>query len=67
MRPDYRYASYDTRYVYAVASDTPLRLDDDLYDSRSMERRLGSSYWSSSPNTVVRAIEREFVRAQPDE
>ena len=67
MRPDYRWASNDTRYIYAVASDTPLRLDDDLYDSRAMERRLGSSYWSSNPNTVVRAIEREFVRAQPDE
>jgi len=67
MRPDYRMASNDTRYIYAVASDTPLRLNDDDYDSRSMQRRLGSSYWSSSPNTIVRAIEREFVRAQPDE
>ena len=67
MRPDYRLASNDTRYIYAVASDTPLRLNDDDYDSRSMQRRLGSSYWSTSPNTVVRAIEREFVRAQPDE
>ena len=67
LRPDYRYASSDTRYIYAVASDTPLRLDDDDYDSRHMQRALGSAYWSSSPNATVRAISREFVRAQPDE
>ena len=67
MRPDYRFSSSDTRYIYAVASDTPLRLDDDDYDSRHMQRALGSAYWSSSPNAAVRAIEREFVRAQPDE
>lgn len=67
MRADYRFASSDTRYIYAVASDTPLRLDDDDYDSRHMQRALGSAYWSSSPNAAVRAIAREFVRAQPDE
>jgi hypothetical protein len=67
LRPDYRFASSDTRYIYAVASDTPLRLDDDDYDSRHMQRALGSAYWSSSPNATVRAISREFVRAQPDE
>jgi hypothetical protein len=67
MRPDYRVASADTRYIYAVASDTPLRLDDDDYDTRHMQRALGSAYWSSSPNATVRAIAREFVRAQPDE
>jgi hypothetical protein len=67
MRPDYRFASSDTRYIYAIASDTPLRLDDDDFDSRHMQRALGSAYWSSSPNATVRAIAREFVRAQPDE
>lgn len=67
MRPDYRYASSETRYIYAVASDTPLRLEDDMYDPRRMERSLGSAYWSSSPNATVRAIAREFVRQQPDE
>lgn len=67
LRPDYRLASSDTRYIYAVASDTPLRLDDDDYDSRHMQRALGSAYWSSSPNATVRAIAREFVRAQPEE
>ena len=67
MRPDYRFTSSDTRYIYAVASDTPLRLDDDDYDARHMQRALGSAYWSSSPNVAVRAIAREFVRAQPDE
>ena len=67
MRPDYRLASSDTRYIYAVASDTPLRLDEDDFDSRHMQRALGSAYWSSSPNATVRAIAREFVRAQPDE
>ena len=67
MRPDYRFASSDTRYIYAVASDTPLRLDDDDYDARHMQRALGAAYWSSSPNVAVRAISREFVRSQPDE
>ena len=67
LHPDYRFASSDTRYIYAVASDTPLRLDDDDYDARHMQRALGSAYWSSSPNATVRAISREFVRAQPDE
>ena len=67
MRPDYRFASSDTRYIYAVASDTPLRLDEDDYNSGHMQRALGSAYWSSSPNAAVRAIAREFVRAQPDE
>lgn len=67
MRPDYRFTSSDTRFIYAVASDTPLRLDDDDYDARHMQRALGSAYWSSSPNVAVRAIAREFVRAQPDE
>jgi hypothetical protein len=67
MRADYRFASSDTRYIYAVASDTPLRLDDDDYDSRHLQRALGSTYWSSNPNATVRAIAREFVRAQPDE
>ena len=67
LRPDYRYASSDTRYIYAVASDTPLRLDDDDYDSRHMQRALGSAYWSSSPNATTHAISREFVRAQPEE
>ncbi|HKN68480.1 MAG TPA: hypothetical protein VJW73_19485 [Gemmatimonadaceae bacterium] len=67
IRPDYRFASSDTRYIYAVASDTPLRLDDDDYNAYHMQRALGSAYWSSSPNVAVRAIQREFVRSQPDE
>lgn len=69
MRYDYdrRFASSDTRYIYAVASDTPLRMTDDDYDRYHLERRLGSTFYSSSPNATVRAISREFVRAQPDE
>jgi hypothetical protein len=69
MRPSYdrRFASSDTRYIYAVASDTPLRIEDEDHDGRHLERRLGSGYYSSSPNATVRAISREFVRAQPDE
>ena len=67
IRPDYRFSSSDTRYIYAVASDTPLRLDDDDYDARHMQRALGAAYWASSPNAAARAISREFVRAQPDE
>jgi hypothetical protein len=69
MRPDYdrRFASSDTRYIYAVASDTPLRLTDEDYDRSRLERRLGSTFWSQSPNATVRAISREFVRVQPDE
>ena len=69
MRYDYdrRFASYDTRYVYAVASDTPLRFEDTDYERWGLERRLGSTFNSTSPNATVRAISREFVRAQPDE
>src|SRR5438105_3580497 len=69
MRYDYdrRFASTDTRYIYAVASDTPLRFDDMDYERGHLERRLGSTFYSSSPNATVRAISREFVRAQPDE
>ena len=65
MRP--RFASNDTRYVYVVGSDTPLLLSDDMYDARYLERRLGSTYWASSPNATAHAISREFVRSQPDE
>lgn len=64
---DRRFASADTRYVYAIASDTPLRISDADYDRAYLERELGSAYWSSSPNVTVRAISREFVRSQPDE
>jgi len=64
---DRRFAYSDTRYIYAVASDTPLRLADGDYDRSHLERRLGSTFYSSSPNATVRAISREFVRAQPDE
>jgi len=69
MRYDFdrRFAYSDTRYIYAVASDTPLRLADGDYDRSHLERRLGSTFYSSSPNATVRAISREFVRAQPDE
>jgi hypothetical protein len=69
MRADYdrRYASNDTRYIYAVGSDTPLRIEDADYDREHMERVLGSAFWSASPNTTVRALSREFVRPQPDE
>jgi hypothetical protein len=64
---DRRFASSDTRYIYAVASDTPLRFADGDYDRSHLERRLGSTFYSSTPNAAVRAISREFVRAQPDE
>jgi hypothetical protein len=64
---DRRFASNDTRYIYAVASDTPLRISDSDYDREYLQRELGAAYWSSSPNVTVRAISREFVRSQPDE
>lgn len=69
MRYDYdrRWASYDTRYIYAVGSDTPLRVEDSDYNTEGLQRRLGSTFYSSSPNATVRAISREFVRGQPDE
>ena len=69
MRPDYdrRFASSDTRYIYAVASDTPLRFTDEDYDRSRLERRLGTTFWSQSPNATVRAISREFLRVQPEE
>ncbi|HEY2378692.1 MAG TPA: hypothetical protein VGH98_22110 [Gemmatimonadaceae bacterium] len=64
---DRRFASYDTRYIYAVASDTPLRFEDSDYERGGLERRLGSTFFASTANVTVRAISREFVRAQPDE
>lgn len=64
---DRRYASDETRYIYAVASDTPLRINDQDYDREYLQRQLGGAYWSSSPNSTVRSISREFVRPQPDE
>jgi hypothetical protein len=69
MRYDYsrRVASADTRYIYAVASDTPLRLSDDDYDRSHLQRVLGSAYWSESPNVTARAISSSYLRAQPDE
>jgi hypothetical protein len=69
MRPenDRRYASSETRYIYAIASDTPLQLSDQDYDRDYLQRQLGSAYWSTSPNVAVRAISREVVRSQPDE
>jgi hypothetical protein len=68
MHADYdrRFASNDTRYIYAVASDTPLRISDQDYDREYLQRELGGAYWSSSPNATVRAISRAFVPAQPD-
>jgi hypothetical protein len=65
MKP--RFVSNDTRYIYAVASDTPLLLSDEDYDARHIERALGSTYYSSNPNATVRAIARQYVRSQPDE
>jgi hypothetical protein len=69
MRYDYdrRFASSETRYIYAVASDAPLRLSDEDYDRRHLERMLGSAYWSQSPNVTVRALSRVYVPAEPDE
>lgn len=69
MRYDYtrRYPASDTRYIYAVASDTPLRIADEDYDHRYLARELGSEYWSENPNATARAISRDFVRSQPDE
>ena len=59
--------AYQPRYVYAVASDMPLRLTDDSYDATYMRRVLGSAYWASNPYAAVRALSRQFVRPQPDE
>lgn len=69
MRYDYarRFASSETRYIYAVASDTPLRITDGDYDREYLQRELGGAYWSSTPNATARAISREFVRPEPDE
>jgi hypothetical protein len=64
---DRRFASNETRYIYTVASDTPLRISDADYDREYLQRELGPAYWSSSPTITVRAISREFVRSQPDE
>ena len=58
----------DTRYIYAVGVRHAAALRRrGLRSLGRLERRLGSTFYSTSPNATVRAISREFVRAQPDE
>lgn len=49
------------RYVYAVAADRPLRITDDASDPNYLRRVLGPNAYASNPNTVVRALQRQFI------
>ncbi|MGQ0713834.1 MAG: hypothetical protein ACT4PJ_08880 [Gemmatimonadaceae bacterium] len=56
------------RWVYAIASDEPLRLPDDAFRPGYLQRVLGRSvYRSSNPYATMRAISRAFVPGVVDE
>jgi len=50
------------RYVYALASDVPLRITESAYDANYMRRLLGpAAYEASNPTVTVRALSRYFA------
>ena len=56
------------RYVYALASDRPLRITDAAYDPNYLRRVLGpTAYDASNPYATVRALARYFVPPMADE
>lgn len=56
------------RWVYAIASDQPLRIPDAAFDQGYMRRVLGPSlYTASNPYATMRAISRAFVPAIVEE
>jgi len=55
-------------YVYALASDRPLRITDGAYRADYMRRALGpSAYEASDPNVTARALSRWFLTPTTDE
>jgi hypothetical protein len=56
------------RWVYAIASDEPLRLPDEAFHPSYMRRVLGpTAYRGRNPYVTMRAIARAFVPSVVDE
>lgn len=56
------------RWVYAIASDEPLRLPDEAFHPSYMRRVLGpAAYRGTNPYVTMRAISRAFVPSVIDE
>ena len=56
------------RWVYAIASDEPLRLPDEAFHPAYMRRVLGpAAYRGTNPYVTMRAISRAFVPSVIDE
>lgn len=57
-----------SRWVYAIASDEPLRLPDEAFHPSYMRRVLGpAAYRATNPYVTMRAIARAFVPSVIDE
>ncbi len=60
--------AYPGRYIYALASDEPLRIPDAAYQPGYLRNMLGAQvYWSANPYATMRALQREFVPAVREE
>src|SRR5688500_5433021 len=56
------------RWVYAIASDEPLRLPDEAFHPSYMRRVLGpTAYRGTNPHVTMRAISRAFLPSVIDE
>src|SRR5688500_3212763 len=56
------------RYVYAIASDRPLRLTDGAFDDESLRNALGARvYRAVDPYETIDALAQHFVPRQMDE
>ena len=60
--------SVPARWVYAIASDEPLRIPDEAFHPSYMRRALGlAAYRGTNPHLTMRAIARTFVPSVVDE
>ncbi len=60
--------SVPARWVYAIASDEPLRLPDEAFHPSYMRRVLGpAAYRGTNPHVTMRAISRAFLPSVIDE
>ena len=56
------------RYIYALASDTPLRIPDRAIEPAYLEQLLGpAAFRAASPQAAVRALSRNFAPRVSDE
>ena len=61
-------AQRSVRYIYALASDTPIRIPERALEPGYLEQLLGpASYRAASPQAAVRALSREFAPKLSDE